>query len=324
MRIKNIPFLTFLTFTLLFSVIRGINLNTVTATSTPTVAVVPEFVPIMNINETFTLNVTVTDAESMYGVGIDGVEIRLEYDPTILEATNLTEGPFLRSFGETFIMQSNITDGRVWFTDVLLTPVGQGATGSGVLLTVNFTVTGTGVSPLYLTPYNPTTDMGTHLVDSYLDARGQTLTLTHVIVPAYVDGIYGSPITISISQTKIKVGENITISGSLVEGAGPDVSLYYRHTGETAWISLANVTAVNGAYSYVWVKPDAGSYDIKGVTTYLGETLDSLPRSFTVEAPGLDVLTIVAIVFVVVIVVIVVAVVYFKKIRKKEEETESE
>ena len=322
MRMKNIPFLTFLTFTLLFSVIGGINLSTVTATSTPTVAVVPQFVPIMNINETFTLNVTVTDAESMYGVGIDGFEIRLEYNSTILEATNLTEGPFLRSFGETFIAQSNITDGQVWFTEVLLTSVGEGATGSGVLLTVNFTVAGTGVSPLYLTPYNPTTDKGTHLVDSYLDARGQVL--THVIVPAYVDGIYGSPITVSISQTKIKVGENITISGSLVEGAGPSVSLYYRHTGETAWISLANVTAVNGAYSYVWVKPDVGSYDIKGVTSYLGETLDSLPRSFTVEAPGLDILTIVAIVFVVVIVVIVVAVVYFKKIRKKGEETESE
>lgn len=318
MRMKNIPFLTFLTFTLLFSVIRGINLSTVAATSTPTVAVVPQFVPPMSINATFTVNVTVTDAESMYGVGIEGFEIRLEYDPTILEATNLTEGPFLRNIGETFIAQSNITDGQVWFTEVLTGSV-AGATGSGVLLTVNFTVTGTGVSPLYLTPYDATTDKGTHLAD-----WDSVIGVGRVVVPAYVDGIYGSPITVSISQTKIKVGENITISGSLVEGAGPDVSLYYRHTGETAWISLANVTAVNGAYSYVWIKPDAGSYDIKGVTTYLGETLDSLPRSFTVEAPGMDILTIVATVFVVVIVVIVVAVVYFKKIRKKEEETESE
>lgn len=321
MRMKNIPFLTFLTFTLLFSVIRGINLSTVTATSTPTVAVIPQFVPIMNINETFTLNVTVTDAESMYGVGIEGFEVRLEYDPTVLEAINLTEGPFLRSFGETFIAQSNITDGQIWFTEALTGSV-SGATGSGTLVTVTFNVTGTGVSPLYLTPYDAITDKGTHLADSYVDVHGQWT--GRVVVPDYVDGIYGSPITISISQTKIKVGENITISGSLVEGAGPDVSLYYRHAGETAWISLANVTAVNGAYSYVWVKPDAGSYDIKGVTSYLGETLDSLPRSFTVEAPGMDILTIVAIVLVVVIVVIAVAVVYFKKIRKKEEETESE
>jgi hypothetical protein len=269
---RNIFFLTFLTSTVLLSVVFRINLSTVKAATIPTVAVNPQFVPIMDINETFTLNVTVTDAESMHGVGISGFEIRLEYDPTILEATNLTEGPFLRSFGETFIAKSNITDGHIWFTEVLMGSV-AGATGNGTLLTVNFTVTGTGASPLHLTPYDAYMDRGTHLADCYVNEYGYWT--CRVIVPEYVDSIYGWPITVSIFPTEINVGENVTINGSLIEGAGPDVSLYYRHTGETAWTWLANVTAVNKTYSYIWVKPDAGTYEIKAVTSYMGETVES-------------------------------------------------
>ena len=102
------------------------------------------------VGESFVINVTVAEVTGLYGW-----EFKLYYNTTILNATDVVEGPFLKTGGTTFYGVKEINDGynathgRVWaFCSLLLAPAG--VDGSGTLATVNFTVTGLGSSVLSL------------------------------------------------------------------------------------------------------------------------------------------------------------------------------
>lgn len=117
--------------------------------SLATVSIQPYITKVWGSDEVFTINITVTDVTNLYGW-----EIKLYYDPLILNGTSVSEGQFLKSVGETFFNSTlndnyDATRGRIKAFSTLLgeTP---GVNGTGVLLTVTFKTRSLGISALDL------------------------------------------------------------------------------------------------------------------------------------------------------------------------------
>ncbi len=98
-----------------------------------------------NVGDTFSLNLNVADA-----VDLTAWQFDLAYDPTLLQANLVTEGPFLSSAGSTLFVPGFIDNsagliGGVsgFFTDITTPP-----SGSGVLASIEFTLLSAGLSPV--------------------------------------------------------------------------------------------------------------------------------------------------------------------------------
>ncbi len=99
------------------------------------------------LNETFSVNVTIQDVDAAWK--IIAIQFRLTYNSTLLQLVNVTEGPFMKQFGDTFFIVMNYPDDPLYGTHVavgiLLLPnaTGQWETypeGSGLLATITFKV----------------------------------------------------------------------------------------------------------------------------------------------------------------------------------------
>ncbi len=128
------------------------------ASPTTTVAVDPPEVKDRQPGESFTINLTVSDVviseEPPISNGLYAWSVNVTFDPAILNVTNTTEGPFLQQAAETVALPAVIdnTGGFVVTGAIIKPPYGpQGATGSGVLATITFTVVGQGATTLELT-----------------------------------------------------------------------------------------------------------------------------------------------------------------------------
>lgn len=92
---------------------------------------------------TFNVDVTVSDISNVVSW-----KILIRFDPNVLQADNVTEGPFLGSTGETTIFLPPTMDndkGIVIAGAAFIPPFPEeGVTGDGVLATIVFSVTGRG------------------------------------------------------------------------------------------------------------------------------------------------------------------------------------
>jgi hypothetical protein len=90
------------------------------------------------IGDSFTVNVSVADVTNLYSY-----EFKLYYNSTVMNGTQVIEGSFLKSGGQTFYYKRNFTDhydlthGVVYIVCLLLENV-SGVSGSGVLTTIKF------------------------------------------------------------------------------------------------------------------------------------------------------------------------------------------
>jgi len=99
------------------------------------------------IGNTVALNVDISNLADLFSYQFD-----VDFNPSVLSAIGVAEGSFLPSGGSTFFIPGTIDNvgGTVAFNaDTLLGP-GPGVNGSGVLLTVDFTTIGSGVSSVDL------------------------------------------------------------------------------------------------------------------------------------------------------------------------------
>jgi hypothetical protein len=103
------------------------------------------------IGDSFTANVSIADVFNLYGY-----EFKLYYNSTIMNGTQVIEGSFLKSGGQTFFWVVSFTDhynsthGVVWI-DCTLTGHVPSINGSGVLATIKFKSLALGDSvPLHL------------------------------------------------------------------------------------------------------------------------------------------------------------------------------
>lgn len=112
------------------------------ASSEITVYVDPEEITV-KICQNFTIDVNIQNVS-----GLQGFDFCLSYDTTILDALRVEEGPFMASFGSTFVAYKEIADnykpsvGRIWFAVALLGDAF--ADGSGTLATITFHATAPG------------------------------------------------------------------------------------------------------------------------------------------------------------------------------------
>jgi Cohesin domain/PEP-CTERM motif len=91
--------------------------------------------------QSFSLNIVASDVSDLYGYQFD-----VTFNPATFSSTGVTEGSFLATAGSTFFSGGTVdnTAGTLSFVfDTLLGP-GPGATGSGVLATLDFTTIGAG------------------------------------------------------------------------------------------------------------------------------------------------------------------------------------
>ena len=99
------------------------------------------------VGQTFSVNVSISGVADLYAFQFD-----LGYDPTLLSATNVSEGAFLPTGGSTLFLPGTIdnTAGSIAFTaDGLQGPV-AGVSGSGVLALAEFTALAPGWSGISL------------------------------------------------------------------------------------------------------------------------------------------------------------------------------
>lgn len=159
LRRKNLLWTSLVALMLTIAVLAGT--TTVTSTGMPTVSVDPPLVGGLGVgnienppNSTFSVNITVAHIiaqESLYGW-----DFYLTFNPGLLNVTNVTRGGFLGQAGLTEWEDGTLEPawnndfGYVSAGDMLVDLTGDGASGSGVLATIEFNVTGWGVCALDL------------------------------------------------------------------------------------------------------------------------------------------------------------------------------
>ncbi len=124
----------------------GIVFSPVLASATPLMSIQPS-VSNVDIGSVFDLTVNISDVTDLFAFQFD-----TNFDPGILLALNVTEGPFLPSGGPTFFISGFIdnTTGTISFTADSLIGLISGVNGSGTLALLSFQVLAPGTSLISL------------------------------------------------------------------------------------------------------------------------------------------------------------------------------
>lgn len=112
--------------------------------------------------DSFTINIDVQDVSDLFSWGI-----RLEFNPNVLECTDVEEGPFIKDHQSTSFVKVI----KLNYIDVGCTTLGAvpGVNGSGVLMNATFSVKDSGKSDLHLN------EERTSLLNSTIQAIDHTL-----------------------------------------------------------------------------------------------------------------------------------------------------
>jgi hypothetical protein len=135
--------------------------------------------------DSFAADVNISGVTDLYGFELD-----LNFDPTVLQATDVLEGSFLPSGGDTFFIPGTIdnTVGSVTFNaDTLLSAI-SGVNGGGTLLQFDFIATGVGASFLNLGNVLLLDSSGNEIASSITNGS-VTVTGTGGTVPAPEPGV---------------------------------------------------------------------------------------------------------------------------------------
>jgi hypothetical protein len=170
----------------------------VTAHADPIFGVQPQITTVQQ-GDPFSLGVSIAGVSDLYAFQFD-----LGFDPAILSAVAVTEGPFLPSGGSTFFLPGTIDDGSGTITfnaDSLIGPV-PGVDGSGILAVIQFGALAPGNSAISLSnvqlfdsnlnPINFTTLNGAVAVQAVPEPSAFLLVLAAVCLMALVAVRIGS------------------------------------------------------------------------------------------------------------------------------------
>jgi hypothetical protein len=117
-----------------------------------TISVEPATVNVSQVGITFKINITITQVTDL-----KGWEFKLFYPNSVLNATGIQEGPFLKKVGYptnffnfSFSDHYNATHGRIWAACIIMNQPPHGADGNGTLATITFKTTSGGDGILHL------------------------------------------------------------------------------------------------------------------------------------------------------------------------------
>ena len=216
--------------------------------------------------ESFSVNVTVADVADLYAW-----QLNLTFNPVILESLEILEGPFLQQFGTTMMsaVTLNNTAGYAFTVCALLDLEAPGATGSGVLATVNFRVKAAGMSPLHFSG-----ETGLRTIEAGLPKP---------LPKELVDGVFGYPRDLAVtglvsSSSSVVPGESVSLNATVEnKGIVDEVCSVTFYRDSTAVGTKTGISVSSGASAWVvfaWntTGVPAGSYTLKaGADVVSGE-----------------------------------------------------
>lgn len=279
------------------------------ATSGTTIRVEP-YASIAQVGESFTINITLTDIQNLYGV-----EVILRWNASILQVVGVDVRLGVEShpdgvLHEDILIAENETRndvGRYWLAAASTAPAAS-FYGGGNIVIITFNVTGAGSCKL---------DLETELYDWPPPERDppESWPIWHTTI----DGFFGRQIGISISPENVTIRKNVNISGFVIPAqANVNVTILYRREGETDWHTLATrITNEQGNYQYTWRPKEKGKYEIKA-TAIIEDQLETSPSVFvTVEAPEQPPWVYIAIIIILIIIAAVAIIVIYRKKSKR-------
>ena len=238
----------------------------------------------VEVGEAFTVNVTVNDVTDLAVW-----EVQLYYLNTVLNCTNVAEGPFLKQGGNTFFASLvnntyNATHGRVLMGATLIGLI-PGVNGSGTLGTVTFQAIGGGDTPLHLT--------ATTLKDSTEPPRNP---IPHTTIDGAVhvtDGAIHDVAVTNVTTSKTIVGQgyllciNVTVENQGDVAESFNVTVFYNETAITlpdgknhTTITLTSLNSTTITLTWNTTDIAKGNYTITAYATpVLGET-DTTDNTF--------------------------------------------
>jgi len=244
----------------------------------PTLYIDPQ-ITIGRVSETFSISVSVAEVIDLYGW-----EFKLYYRNDILNATEVLEGPFLKTGGPTYFTGApsetrgiwndyNATHGRIHVWCTLLEEI-PGVDGTGVLATITFKVTKSGESSLTLSQ--------TFLINS------KVIEIPH----ENIDGSFRTEATHDIAVTNVKPFKTVVASFSTkinvtIENQGDyaeafDVTVYYNTTAIETRTVKDIPPGTSTIQKFIWNTTEAekGQYTISANVTVLANEIDLLDNFY--------------------------------------------
>ena len=278
-------------------------------TSPDTLVKVEPYASIAQVGETFTINITLTDVQNLYGV-----DVTLRWNTSILQVVDVDVrlGEEDGVLYKTIFIAENETiqeEGKYHLAGTSTEPA-EPFSGSGNIVRITFIVTNVGGCKLDLE--------ATKLADWPPPDRDPRI--SQPIAHTTIDGFFGRQINIfPVSPDIVAIGENVSISGFIIPvQANVEVIILYRREGETDWLTLATVsTDQNGNYQFTWQPQESGKYEIRATATIEGTTETSDSVIITVKAPGQPIWPYITVIIVIIIIIVIAAIgVYRKRIQK--------
>jgi len=238
------------------SLLPSIYLGVVTALPEATVSMNPSSVT-ASPGDSFTVDINITDAVDLYSWSV-----KVGWKRSLLEATIVTEGPFLKDQPDGAIFVKKIYNNYI---DVSCTTLGNwpGVTGSGTLMSVTFNVTDTGgtVLDIYysvLLDYN-LVPMNHTVEDGYFYTTLPFASFTWTPHPSHSYGrpIVGETVTFNASASYDPDGYIVSYEwdfGDDATGTGMIVTHAYDVAGD--YIVTLNITDDDGETDTKTLDPD--------------------------------------------------------------------
>jgi hypothetical protein len=248
------------------------NFSLVTQAQSTILYIDPPRISGLNIGETFSINVTISNVFDLYGW-----QFKLLYRNDALNASSITEGPFLKKDGaSTFFWNAEFTDNYnathgVIFAACTRTSLGAGVSGDGVLATIVFKVKALLGTPLNL--------LETKLIDS-ASPFGNPIPHTTADGEVYAGFHDVAVVNVSVSSTRVYKGQpvqiNVTVKNNGDYSETFNVTSYYDERVIGTIIVSGLAAGSNFTVSFIWntsdVEPDK-TYTIKAQAASVpGET----------------------------------------------------
>jgi 5-hydroxyisourate hydrolase-like protein (transthyretin family) len=204
-----------------------------------------------------TFNITIWLNNTVFDQELVNVSFRLSYDATLLNATQVLEGSFLKGVGTT-TFDYIFGLGNITVTNALDSPYTSFPEGDGEITIITF-------ESIYQ-------DAEDHL--SYLRFKDIQLLNSTIgsIAGSKKDGIYtisfaGSQISINADKTVVTLGSNITFSGSISPPQNDvEVTIQRAIVGSGNWGNISKIrTDEDGNYVYVWTANQIATWDFRAI-----------------------------------------------------------
>jgi Cohesin domain/Right handed beta helix region len=184
------------------------------------------------VNQSFSVSVLANSASLL----LDGADMVIHYDPTVLKVTGITPGSV---FPATSVLGNNLTTGEINISSVA--NQGQPVTASGTLATIQFQVIGSGQTPVTL-DFNPNSEAHSNMTQDGTVAQ----VLGSVYSASYTAGILSVPqaySSISQALAAANSGETVLVSpGTYHELLTVPTGVILEGTNETT-------TIIDGSYT---------------------------------------------------------------------------